>query len=43
MPIGPAHHLEYSLDILLRDGLMEEVAHAVDKNALGTAPAERKE
>ena len=42
MPISLRHDLEYGMDIVVRDFLMEEVAHAVDEDALRPAPAERK-
>ena len=42
VPVGLCHDLEHAPDVVVRNLLVEEVAHDVHKDALGPAPAERK-
>src|SRR5437870_4546645 len=40
MPVGLLHHAEDLVDVGIRHRLVEEIAHAVDEDAAGLAPAE---
>src|SRR5713226_915097 len=41
VPVGGDHDFSGSSDVFLRHVFMEEVAHGIDKNHLGSAPAKR--